>query len=114
MLSVGAIANLNADLTNAAYNGAYVVEANTGILGANFTTQGGIDAAVTAITGRVTAGTVNNANFLIVVYDGLLISNAAIFKFTDAGIAGIQANELSLVGVVTGVGASNLTDVHFA
>ena len=98
------------------YNGRYVVEVQsvlpvgTGL--ADFDLQTHVDAAAAALRNQVNLGTVAGANFLIVMYD--VEHDAALFRFQDLGTPGIQANELSLVGLFNNVGIGWLTDAHFA
>ena len=110
-LNVANIAGLEQDLTNAAYNGRYVVEVQAQLTGNYSTTQANLDTDIAALVTRVNAGTVAGANFLFVLYDNS--NNAAVLRFTDAGTAGIQTAELNLVGIFTGVAADAFTDAVF-
>ena len=115
-LSVAAVADLPRDLAHASYNGRYVVEVQSvlpiGTALANFDLQAHVDAAAAALRNQVNLGSVAGANFLIVMYD--MEHDVALFRFQDFGTPGIQANELSLVGIFSNVGIGVLNDAHFA
>ena len=76
-----------------------------------FTTQAGINEAVTFITANIGTSTVQNTNVLITVWDG---ANTAVFQYQEGALdQGIQASELTLVGVLNGTPAT-LTAGDFA
>ena len=93
------LANLSSSTTN---TGVIFQLIGTNASTSGFTTQAGINEAVTYITGNIgTSGTVSNQNAIIVVNDSS--SNNALFQFTENGTAsGISSSELKLIGVTTG------------
>lgn len=98
----------------------FVFEFTTPITGANFLTQAGIDAAVTALTGDISgvAGAHVSSKLLFVVYDGAggADTDAAVFYYDESldvgnGASDVSAAELSLVGVFTDVGLGGFDGV---
>jgi Ca2+-binding RTX toxin-like protein len=99
---------------------AYVIEVTTAIAG-NFTTQAGIDAAMTA--GQLigaggfgsTASGANANTILVIAYDNQATANAALFTYTANGVTGtdVAAADFQLVGVLTAVGTGALAAGDF-
>jgi hypothetical protein len=100
-------------LNNLGFNGVSVLE-GTNAITANFTTQAGITQAVDAITTAYTANAVTDTVMLFIVYDNQTSNNAAIFLYDeDAADGGVDVAELTLVGVIEGVGLGNLSHLNF-
>ena len=101
----------NVDLTVAANKVLTVIDlTSTTAIKGSLATQAGVNEAVTDITSFVKATAVTGTNVDLIVHDAL--GNAVVFNYTEAGTAGIQAAELTLVGTLTGVvGAFAAADV---
>jgi hypothetical protein len=101
-----------ANLQNAGNIGGVIFVATDVATTASFTAQAGIAAAVTYITGTIgTSGNVGNENAMIAVNNG---TDTALFHYVEGATvsAGIQASELTLVGVLhntTGLTALNFS-----
>jgi archaellum component FlaG (FlaF/FlaG flagellin family) len=71
--------------------------------------QAGINEAISFISANIGKTTIANASVLLTVEDG---ANTAIFQYQEGALdAGIQASELTLIGVlegVTNINAGNL------
>jgi hypothetical protein len=71
-----------------------------------------------ATSGNVLSGTAGSAvtagdtgeTVLIAVTDG---ANVAVMKYVEASVTSVQAGELTVLAVLTGVAATGLTDANF-
>ena len=106
------VATAMANFQDSANIGSVIFVATNNITTSSFTAQAGITAAVTYITGTIgTSGNAVNQNAMIAVNDG---TNTALFNYVEGATldAGIQAGELTLVGVVQG--KTGLTALNFS
>jgi len=108
--TVGTAASL-ANFQDAGNIGSVIFVATNAATTASFTAQAGIAAAVTFITGNIgTSGNAANQNGIVAVNDG---TNTAIFHYQEGSLdAGIQASELTLVGVLQGT--NGVTALNFS
>jgi len=110
------LANLaSANSSGVTTNGGQIFDVQ-GSIGANtnFTSQAGINTAVSFITtniGSATGGLVANQQAVLAVHDAN--SNTALFLFTNgSATSGIQANELKLIGVVNNLTSTSASSFN--
>jgi hypothetical protein len=101
----GSLANLTTSIAGAANSNGLIFAASdsAGLITANFTTQAGIDAAVTYITANIgISGTGATQKAVIAINDSVAGGpDTALFLFTSDGVTGIVASELRLIGTIS-------------
>ncbi len=107
--------NLGTTALNAAGQNGRVVYVAANAINANFTTQAGIDAGVTALTAAFAANGVANTVIVFALTDNQAVANTALFLYSEgAADAGVDAAELQLIGVGAFGAVGTLTDANFA